>query len=407
MLPAPVASPSDPSTRGPRPRRRSPLAVAVLVLTALVAALAVPAQAQDAPETTDPVEAAAGWLARQLVDGERFESSFDGTTFLDQGLTADFVIAAGLAGVASDDAQAALAWLGESEVWQDYSQWGAVGPASKLALVALIWGLDPRSFGEDEVDLIAILTGAEWSEQTNPVVLSLAVISLTKAGVDLPESLVDQLLAIQCDDGSFENPFPAPGADGCPGGVDGAGFGLQALLLIEPDEAQAQAADGEAGAAATSQELDAAIASAVEYLLGAQGADGSFGSGNPNSTGVAGQALRAAGRTSAADAARAFLLDLQLGCDAAVADRGAFPIEGDPDARATAQAVYGLDDVALVDIDATGAAAEAPVLACAAAAPPAGEPVTEDPVTEIPVPVTEPGVSAPATAAQATPTFTG
>ena len=85
------------------------------------------------------------------------------------------------------------------------------------------------------------------------------------------------------------------------------GLALQALL-----------AGGASGAAATSTQL----------LLDIQGPDGAFssyGTPNTNSSGVAGQALRAAGRTKAADAAGAFVLTLQYGCDAPAANRGAFP----------------------------------------------------------------------------------
>jgi hypothetical protein len=108
-----------------------------LALTALVALLAPTAVVADEPDTTptdDPIEAAAGWLATQLVDGERMESTIEGDTFEDQGLTADVVLALAGAGVAAGHIEAATDWLEEQA--EAYTGPGATctrAPTAKLA----------------------------------------------------------------------------------------------------------------------------------------------------------------------------------------------------------------------------------------------------------------------------------
>ncbi|MFC9258200.1 peptidase, partial [Amycolatopsis thailandensis] len=72
--------------------RRLVLAVAVLCGIGLVAAPAANAA------TPNKADAAAGWLARQMTDGERFEADFGGQKFPDQGLTIDAIFAFAAAG---------------------------------------------------------------------------------------------------------------------------------------------------------------------------------------------------------------------------------------------------------------------------------------------------------------------
>jgi len=128
---------------------------------------------------------------------------------------------------------------------------------------------------------------------------------------------------------------------------------------------QALLAGGASGAAATSTQL----------LLDIQGPDGAFssyGTPNTNSSGVAGQALRAAGRTKAADAAGAFVLTLQYGCDAPAANRGAFPWAASSAGFlvfSTPQAVLALGAPRLDKLTIDGASAAAPVLDCPVAKP--------------------------------------
>jgi hypothetical protein len=95
------------------PRRTS----AALVVPTTLALLAPTAAVAEPTTTEDPIEAAAGWLADQLADGERIEVTFDfgdgPQTFPDQGLTADVVFALSAAGVAASNIEAATDRLEE------------------------------------------------------------------------------------------------------------------------------------------------------------------------------------------------------------------------------------------------------------------------------------------------------
>src|SRR5262249_18265011 len=125
------------------------LPAVLVLLTAVFGAAAMPASFAS-PGTENPAEAAAGWLARQLVDGERFEVEFDGVTYPDQGLTADAVLASDAAAVAQEFAGRATSWLASPEILTGYLGSGTesyAGPHAKLALVAIAQGLNPRAFG--------------------------------------------------------------------------------------------------------------------------------------------------------------------------------------------------------------------------------------------------------------------
>ena len=354
-----------------------PLRATAVLLASLTAvfgvALAGPAAAQTAPDQ-DAAPAAAGWLARQLVDGNHFEADYGGTTYPDQGLTADAVLAFAAADVAQDYAVAATEWLAQAANIVGYAGNGDtdsyVGPLAKLALVAITQGGDPRSFGADGVDLIDRLQArradsgrfsdlssyvpppGETNDFSNGITQSLAIISLLRAGgsgADLKKP-ADFLASSRCDDGGFPLQFdPEP----CASDVDTTAFAIQALLAAGRD-----------------------AAAALDYLEDVQADGGGFGGSGPtsglnaNSTGLAAQALRVGGRTEAADDAVMYLLGLQVGCDAPADQHGAIAydakgFEASTAARATAQALYGLTGVGLVDVGNDGDAAGAPTPECA------------------------------------------
>ena len=339
-----------------------------LLLTAVLGvALATPAVAvaqTGPPATEDPAEAAAGWLASQLVDGERFETEFNGARFPDQGLTADAVLAFDAADVAQEFAGRATTWLGRADILAGYLGDGTAesyaGPHAKLALVAIAQGQDPSAFGG--VDLISRLQElqaesgrfsdrSQFGDFSNAITQSLAIISLVRAGEEVAAA-ADYLATSQCQDGGFPLQFEQPT---CTSEADATGFATQAML-------------------AAGRTLDAN--EALDYLEAAQRDGGGFGGSGPtaginaNSTALAAQALRVGGRDAAADAAVGYLAGLQVGCAGPVEQRGAIAYDEngfDPANvnRATAQAVTGLVGVGLVDLDNAGDAAAAPVLACA------------------------------------------
>lgn len=325
------------------------VAVALLLIAA-----AVPAHAT----TTSPAPAAAGWLARQLVDGERLETV---VSYPDQGATADAVLAFAAAGVAQDNAAKATAWLARPQSLTAYLGDGTTesyaGPHAKLALVAQVQGQDPRSFGG--VDLIARLTALQspsgrfgdrsaYGDFSNGITQSLAVLALERHD-SAPQAAVDYLVGVACEDGGFPlHLLRTP----CASDADATGYAVQALL-------------------ATGR--DAEAARALGWLEQVQGASGGFGGSEPtlqenaNSTGLAAQALRVGGRTAAADKAVAFLKSLQVGCgDAARAGAIAYDASGFDQrnaARATAQGVTGIVGVGLLELSAHGEAT-APELDC-------------------------------------------
>lgn len=334
-------------------------AVGIATLAMLVpSATGALAQSADDRAPADAAADAAGWLAAQFADGERIDTTFDGQTYADAGLTADAVLALAGARVAGDRIEAATDWLASqvTSYTGDGTDEVYAGATAKLVLVAETTGRDATAFGDR--DLLAQLAGLEndatgrfsdrsqWGDFSNGLTQSLAIVALERAtDVGASDAAVAFLADAACDDGGIPEQF---GTDACVGAVDATGFAVQAFL-----------AAGETVAA------DAA----VDWLLDQQAADGSFGGGgataNTNSTGLAAVALAAAGQEAAAAEAAAWLAAAQYDC-AGVAP-GAIPYapsdEGDL-TRATAQALPGLTLVGLLDTTSTGADADAPTPAC-------------------------------------------
>jgi hypothetical protein len=389
-----LRSPAVRSRRRPAPRRILPGALCAAALALPAAALAAsPAAAAPAPSTTDPAEAAAGWLARQLVDGTHYVFDFDGVT-PDQGLTADAVLSMAGAGVAGASTDAAADWLAGNSadylVIPDFDGDGepdgpSPGAHAKLALVAEATGRDPHAYGGDLLGRLRELecpasgradcTPAEEGLFKAPTpsgaypsvfTQALAIVALRRSPVEADHDVsapVDHLLTRQCADGGFPSQFPAPGAP-CVSDVDGTGLAIQALVAAGTDATEALA-----------------------WLESKRRADGSFAglvpdeSGNQtevvnaNSTALAAQALIAAGED--ATASIEWLAEAQVGCAGPAAQRGAVTYAGTYDGRAlraTAQAALALAGGSLLDADGAGAAAAAPVLACAG--PPSASPTS-------------------------------
>lgn len=371
---------------------------AAVIATAAVAALAsAPAAQARAVPTTDVSDAAAGWLARQLVDGDHFENVFEGVAYPDQGLTLDALFAFTAAGVASDSADKAAAWLAEPEVIGNYLHFGDpaesyAGAHAKLALAVQVRGQDPTAFGG--VDLIAGLTAlqapsgrfqdkSQYGDYSNGFTQAFAVLALDRWR-GAPEAAVDYLVGTQCPDGGF--PLILEAAT-CVSHVDATAMAAQALSAVD---------------------RTAQAGKALDWLTGVQRPGGGFldenatGEGNANSTGLAAQALRAGGRTAAADKATAFLTSLQVGCTAAEADRGAIAFDrtGFTQAtslRASAQGVLGLVGVNFADLKAEGGQSGAPVLDC---------PVTTTSPTSATTTTTATTTTAPAATSDTTATST-
>lgn len=338
--------------------------VAVLaVLAVLLLPSAAGAAPPTAPLTTDPADAAAGWLTGEFTDGDHLSTSFDlngdgvidplTEVFPDYGLTADAVLAFAAAGSAGDAAEAATDYLAANVT--PYAGDGAAesyaGSLAKLIVVADVMGRDPADFGGR--DLVADLLAREqpsgrysdasaFGDFSNGITQSLAVIALdrvTPAGAST--AAVDYLISQQCADGGFNSVLETVP---CEGEVDTSAFAVQAL---------------------DASGRDAALDTATTFLLGEQAADGSFaapGFGTPpvltfnsNSTGLAAQALSSLDEDAAAEKAVSWLLDRQVGADGPQPQQGAFAFDAtgfDPAnaTRATTQAVLGVAGTGFIDL---------------------------------------------------------
>ncbi|MFE2722199.1 prenyltransferase/squalene oxidase repeat-containing protein [Kitasatospora sp. NPDC059327] len=353
------------------------LAIPALALaTALPASAAAHAAPAAAPAATTsatssatlrPDAAAAGWLARQLVDGDHFESVFNGTAYPDQGLTVDAVLAFAASHSSDQAAARATAWLAKPEIIGGYLGDGTTeayaGATAKLLLAVEVRGGNPAGFGG--VDLPARLRSlqtaegrfsdrSQWGDYSNAFGQSLALIALHRTPGDAPAAAVDFLANSQCADGGFPVSF---GAATCTGDPDATALAVQAL-----------AATGRAAKAA----------SGLAWLASRQNADGGFAASgatasNANTTGLATQALLSAGRFGAGLKGWSRLVKFQQGCATDPAVRGAVAYDASGfnpgnGARATAQAVLGLAGTPLATLSAAGARPGAPTLACPAPA---------------------------------------
>ncbi|MGW6916425.1 peptidase [Kitasatospora sp. NPDC054939] len=345
------------------------LALAVLLPAAGPAAAApTPATAPDSAAsaaTFRPDAAAAGWLARQLVDGNHFEAVFDGVAYPDQGLTVDAVLAFAATRTSDQAAARATAWLAEPANLTGYLGDGTTeayaGATAKLLLAAEVRGADPADFGG--VDLPARLrslqspTGrfsdrSQWGDYSNSFGQSLALIALQRAPGGAPAAAVDFLAAAQCADGGYPIAF---GQSVCTSDTDATALAVQAL------DATGRTAKARAG---------------LDWLAAHQNADGGFAAAgattsNANSTGLATAALLSRGRFAAGLKGWSSLVKLQQGCSADPAVRGAVAFDASgfnpaTGTRATAQAVLGLSGADLATLSAHGARPSAPTLACRA-----------------------------------------
>jgi hypothetical protein len=366
----------------------------LLAGSAVAVMLAAP-PVHAAPTTDQPAPAAAGWLAGEMVDGQRFETEFQGQVFPDQGLTLDAVLAFAAAGVAGDRIDAALDWLATPDVLGGYLgtafESAFAGSYAKLAFAAQVNGRDPTGFGGE--DLIAGLRelqddSGRFVDQpedfSNGFSQAFAILALDRTAEGAPPEAVDFLVGEQCPDGGFPLLFAQ---SPCVSDVDSTALVVQAL-----------SAAGE----------PAAAAEGLAWLVASQQPDGGFAGSPPtnvvnaNSTGLAAQALRAGGEDAAADRAVGFLLGQQIGCDGPAEQRGAIAYDEngfDPSnvRRATAQGILGLAGVGMADLDGTAAVADAPRLACAGTPPSSPTPSPTQtppggqggglPVTGLPLPV--------------------
>ncbi len=275
-----------------------------------VGGLTPPADA--APHTSGT--AAAAWQATQLdSQGGIYNDQYG---FTDWGLTVDSLVALRATGVAPAATTASTAYVAAHvrsyNSYDDYGQEGVriSGATGKLLYLAVVTKSNPRDFGGFDLraESLALMTRSGVNkgrfqdvgstDYSNTIGQSFNVLGLTRSG-GVPRQAVRFLIEQQCSAGGFRL-YPDTAAPSCDQATtpvldpDSTAIAVQALLSAS------SAGDRAAGAAARR---------GARWLLRQQAADGSFtGSGpaasaNGNSTGLAGQAIRAVGGSGLVNAA--------------------------------------------------------------------------------------------------------
>jgi len=358
---------------GPISRPASWIARAI-VSTSVAASLALlPAPAARAGDQATTTDPALAAAGWLAIQVETDPTLFGGTL-------ADAIVAFAAVHAAGDATATALANLEAGlEAYISPSGDQRPGETAKVLLAAQIAGADPTAFGghDLESELRAMLVtdpGPDLGRFASGSVAdqAYAILALARTSGGVPVAAVDWLVAAACPSGEFSWDGTCPSGPGMEDS-DTTGLAVQALM-----------AAGET----------AASSAGVDWLLAAQDAGGgfvSFGTPNANSSGLAAQAVRAAGFADAADAAAAFVAGLQLGCDADPASIGAF--EWAPGNLGflvfTAPAAILAFGAPRMDLlSAAGSIADAPVLDCASAGPTPAAPTPSPPAAS---PTSSPG----------------
>jgi hypothetical protein len=340
--------------------RRS-CAVAALAAGALVAAGPTafaagggPARPNSAYSVTSE---AAAWLVSQLTGPNKDHYVFPGTTYADDGNTADGVLALDAAGVAHHATERMVAWL-----QQDAGNYVGTAPnfypgsLAKLLIVAEAEHVDVHDFDGNGLDLVTSLAGEENPDglyqdpdtqygYESTVSQALALIALSNTGdpTDAPDTAaIKWLTDQQCPDGGFRNNETPHTVTTCDSEVDTTSFAIQGLIEVGGD-----------------------VTDAVTWLESQQNNDGGFGApaSDANSTAVAVQALYAAGHEPSL--ALAWLRKHQRHTCAPGKNNGAIRLNNEPfnvdtALRATTQAVQALALAPLAVIDGSDAAGKTP-----------------------------------------------
>jgi hypothetical protein len=235
------------------------------------------------------------------------------------------------------------------------------GALGKVLLAVIVAGGNEHSFGGHDLEAmlrsVMETTGADVGHFTGASMFdqSLDVLALAATSGGAPADSGDWLASKQCASGEYSWDGSCPAGPGSED-PDTTGIALQALLASNED---------------------AAADKAVDWLVALQDSDGAFpayGTPNTNSTGLAGQGLRAAGRTAAADMGAAFVTALQYGCGTSPAsDIGAIAwaqIAAGVLILSTPQAVLTMGAGPLNELSISGATADAPTLDCPVAPTP-------------------------------------
>ncbi len=256
-----------------------------------------PSSSAPVPTATADLTAAAKYLTGQLSDGNHVDDGSGGNSY-----PQSVNVALALAALGGQDATLAKMLTALNGHVADYvypnGTTAAPAPdaAANLALLQEITGGQPTS-------LLTALTGnvcdaagsagfctaaGDFYGASHPYTQALAILALVRGGVTPPAATVSRLEQLQCSDGGFAGLMRNAG-DACDPDVTTTAAAVLALK----------------GVAGT----DAVVTKALDYLDGAQQADGSYlpntgaSTGDSGTTGLAAQALLAAGQAEQAAAA--------------------------------------------------------------------------------------------------------
>jgi hypothetical protein len=312
--------------------------------------------------TADPATAAgygAGYLARQ-VNSSGFVPASNGTS-PNLGATADVALALAAANAGGAAFARAVGYLhGQVDAYvKDSGGVDQPGSLAKLVMIAVVAGEDPTKFGGTAPanDLVARLLatkrtsgadaglfGAQSPDFDGAFRQSLAIVAL-RAVASVPADAVNWLGTQQCPDKGWQS-YRSDTTAAC-AATDTATF------AGEDTNSTAMAEQAFRALSVSPPKGDP-----LDFLDAAQNTDGGFGflkgtATDANSTGLALQAIVAGGETPSSGrwaqtgggTPITALLALQLGCEAAAADRGAFDFQAESPLKAnllaSVQAVPG------------------------------------------------------------------
>jgi len=375
--------------------RGAALAIGFTLCAVVVAPTPSPALASSASSALD-------WIEKELAaSGHRFQGSFqsgDETIFFDDiGLTIDGLLAVSAGGRAADaEAKATSDYVVAHA--SDYATGGVptdryAGALGKLLLLANVRGLSTQmgslnveselrqrmqTTGPSAGRFSDHITDTQFGDDfSNGIGDAIDVIALAGTDDGVPAQALTWLRNQQCDNGgfrsSYEDDAPTCTAN-AQSDLDATSFALLAL-----------AASGDESAA-----TDEAFADGLDFVLDLQADDGSFASGNGNSTGLAASVLRSVGDAPDANRAAAFVMNsLQL---TSGADKGAIALDkAGADAakangvtaqsrptfqRATPQAVLALGLPSYIDIGAVDPVEPSTTASVSSSSVAIGSPVT-------------------------------
>jgi hypothetical protein len=356
-----MQSSAPPTPTSARRSRRTAAALAVVALAA-AAVIALPARSEAAPPSADPPTAAAygaRWAATK-VNAEGFVPG--PTNAPNVSATIETALALQEAAVEKPTYDRIVTWLQANvatAINPDATN-DSPGNLGELLLIATAAGIDPTAFGGQDLKARLAATLGQFAPglygKSDPTFdgafrQSIALLGLHAAGGPVAPSAVAWLAGQQCD-----ATVPAAAGGWQPYRAD------PAVPCVAPNTTTFEGPDTNSSAMAT-QALVATggfvgggRAAALDFLAAAESSSGGFafipgGDIDPNSTAlvilaiIAGGEDPAAGRwAKAGGTPYTSLLSWQLGCGAALADRGAFTSpfsSGAPDDLANRQAVWG------------------------------------------------------------------